>query len=62
VAIGPIVGYILTRSIGLPNYSDDIGNWTEPLGLTSLAVEGLLLICGVVALAAAARGQTAARR
>ena len=61
VAIGPIIGYILTRSIGLPNYSDDIGNWTEPLGLTSLAVEGLLLICGVVALAAAARGQTTAR-
>lgn len=52
VAVGPIVGYLVTRSIGLPNYTDDIGNWTEPLGLASLAVEGLLLICTLVALVA----------
>lgn len=59
VAVGPLVGYIVTRSIGLPHYTEDIGNWTEPLGLASLAVEGLLLICALAALAAAirARGQ-----
>ncbi|MGH7867245.1 MAG: hypothetical protein ACREP9_06320, partial [Candidatus Dormibacteraceae bacterium] len=44
VAVGPIFGYVTTRSVGLPNYTDDIGNWTEPLGLISLATEGLLLI------------------
>ncbi|MFF9128493.1 hypothetical protein ACF09J_35530 [Streptomyces sp. NPDC014889] len=44
VAIGPLLGYVLTRGPGLPDYSDDVGNWTEPLGLVSLAVEGALLL------------------
>ncbi|MGW2770353.1 hypothetical protein [Streptomyces sp. NPDC001275] len=44
VAVGPLLGYIFSRGTGLPDYSDDIGNWTEPLGLVSLAVEGVLLL------------------
>ncbi|MEU7422894.1 hypothetical protein [Streptomyces sp. NPDC040750] len=47
VALGPLVGYILSRGPGLPGSSDDIGNWTEPLGLVSLAVEGALLLLSV---------------
>jgi hypothetical protein len=47
VAVGPLLGYILSRGPGLPDYSDDIGNWTEPLGLVSLAVEGALLLLSV---------------
>ncbi|MED7827937.1 hypothetical protein [Streptomyces chiangmaiensis] len=47
VAAGPLLGYILTRGPGLPGAGDDIGNWTEPLGLVSLAVEGLLLLLSV---------------
>ncbi|MFJ6665419.1 hypothetical protein [Streptomyces sp. NPDC091383] len=47
VAAGPLLGYILSRGPGLPHYSDDIGNWTEPLGLASLAVEGALLLLSV---------------
>ncbi|MFF3908203.1 hypothetical protein ACFYZJ_19960 [Streptomyces sp. NPDC001848] len=47
VALGPLVGYILSRGPGLPDYGDDIGNWTEPLGLLSLAVEGALLLLSV---------------
>src|SRR3954449_1374696 len=43
------LGYVLSRTTGLPNAKDDIGNWTEPLGLASLFVEG-----GVVALAGVA--------
>src|SRR3954447_7172943 len=43
------LGYVLSRTTGLPNAKDDIGNWTEPLGLASLFVEG-----GVVAVAGAA--------
>ena len=54
VAIEPIIGYSVTRTIGLPNYNDDIGNWAEPLGLTSLVVEGLLLSSTFIALAAMA--------
>src|SRR4051794_23527867 len=43
VALGPIVGFALSRGPGLPDYTDDRGNWTEPLGLVSLVVEGALL-------------------
>lgn len=50
VAAGPIVGYVLSRGPGLPDYTDDIGNWTEPLGVTSLLVEGILLIIAAASL------------
>jgi hypothetical protein len=52
VAAGPIVGYVLSRGPGLPNYTDDIGNWTEPLGVISLVVEGVVLILAAAALLA----------
>jgi hypothetical protein len=44
VAAGPIIGYVLSRGPGLPGYTDDKGVWTEPIGLLSLVVEGLLLL------------------
>ena len=47
VAVGPIAGFVLSRGPGLPNYNDDKGNWTEPLGIKSLVVEGLLLLLAV---------------
>jgi len=50
VAVGPIVGYVLSRGPGLPDYTDDIGNWTEPLGVTSLIVETILLIIAAASL------------
>ena len=40
--LGPLAGYVLTRTVGLPQATGDIGNWTEPLGLASLFVEGTL--------------------
>ncbi|MGW5372094.1 hypothetical protein ACWER6_33590 [Streptomyces sp. NPDC004009] len=51
VAAGPVLGYVLSRGPGLPGYRDDVGNWTEPLGLVSLAVEGALLLLAVPLLA-----------
>jgi len=44
VAAGPMVGYVLTRSTGLPGNTDDKGNWGQPLGVLSLVVEGVLLV------------------
>ena len=41
-----IVGYVLSRTTGLPQSSDDIGNWSEPLGMASLFVEGTLVSLG----------------
>jgi hypothetical protein len=55
LAAATFVGYCLSRTTGLPAATDDIGNWTETLGVWSLIAEG-----AVVALSAAAfsrRGQ-----
>jgi hypothetical protein len=51
LAAGAAIGYVLSRTTGLPQATDDIGNWTEPIGLASLFVEGT-----VVAVATAALG------
>ncbi|MGH3833159.1 MAG: hypothetical protein ACRDRS_22455 [Pseudonocardiaceae bacterium] len=56
VAAGPILGYVLSRGPGLPDYSDDIGNWAEPLGVISLVVEGILLILAAMSLLTSRRG------
>ncbi|GAA1993744.1 hypothetical protein [Kitasatospora viridis] len=53
VGLGPLVGFILSRGPGLPDYADDKGNWTEPLGLVSVAVEVVLILLAVATLRAA---------
>src|SRR3954447_7817166 len=52
VAASAFLGYVLSRTTGLPNATDDIGNWTEPLGLASLVVEGCVITVALGALAA----------
>ena len=52
VAASALIGYVLSRTTGLPNATDDIGNWTEPLGLASLVVEGCVIAVALGALAA----------
>jgi hypothetical protein len=43
LAASALAGYVLSRTTGLPNASGDIGNWTEPLGLASLFIEGSVI-------------------
>ncbi|MEA2213229.1 MAG: hypothetical protein QOF83_3177 [Solirubrobacteraceae bacterium] len=52
LALGAMIGYTLTRTVGLPDANGDIGNWLEPLGLASLFVEGILACLGVYVLGA----------
>jgi hypothetical protein len=49
-SVGPLTGYILSRSVGLPGDSGDIGNWGYTLGQVSLAVEGSFIIIASVCL------------
>jgi hypothetical protein len=49
---GAIAGFVLTRTTGLPQATGDIGNWSEPLGLAALFVEGTVIAVSVHALAA----------
>jgi len=39
VAGSVLLGFVINRTFGMPNATGDIGNWTEPLGLTSMVVE-----------------------
>jgi hypothetical protein len=55
VCAAAIGGYILSRTTGLPQDHDDIGNWLEPLGMAALFVEGaVVLLAGMVASLSAA--------
>jgi len=51
LASGPLVGYVLSRSIGLPADSGDIGNWLDTLGMVSLFVEVSVLSLSLARLA-----------
>jgi len=63
LAASALVGYVLSRTTGLPHATDDIGNWTEPLGLASLFVEGAVVATSLAALAILpAPARTTARR
>jgi FtsP/CotA-like multicopper oxidase with cupredoxin domain len=48
--VAAIGAYVYSRAVGLPQITDDVGNWTEPLSFVALSAEALL-----VGLAAAAR-------
>jgi hypothetical protein len=37
VAAGALVGYVISRTVGLPGIAPDV--WLEPLGILSLIVE-----------------------
>jgi hypothetical protein len=45
VSAATILGYAISRASGLPgDNGGDAGNWTEPLGLASLLVEGVVVL------------------
>jgi hypothetical protein len=39
LSISVLMGYVVNRTLGMPGATEDIGNWFEPLGLLSLAIE-----------------------
>ncbi|MDD5078565.1 MAG: hypothetical protein PHQ84_06135 [Candidatus Omnitrophica bacterium] len=43
IAAGSILGYIASRTVGLPFIPAEPDEWFEPLGVISLAVEGLFI-------------------
>ena len=48
LSLSVLVGFVLTRTTGLPDWTEDIGVWDEALGLASLACEALtVLFAGV---------------
>jgi hypothetical protein len=59
LAIGPLLGYLTSRTLGLPGDTGDIGNWGDWVGTVSLAVEAalILLSAGMLTSYLRARGQ-----
>jgi len=53
VAAAPFLAYVVSRSVGMPGAPENIGNWTEPLGLAALFVEFLVVAISLRALAPA---------
>jgi hypothetical protein len=64
LSAGPLIGFLLTRTTGLPGDSDDIGNWLESLGLASMFVEVAVLSLSLVRLGVGSRwfGRSAEQR
>lgn len=57
VAVAPLAGYLLTRTVGLPGDHADIGNWGDELGTVSLFTEGLVVLVSIYGVALASRVQ-----
>jgi hypothetical protein len=59
---GAALGYVISRTVGIPGGADDIGNWAEPLGIASLFVEASLVALAGAALVAVEVPQLEGRR
>ncbi len=57
ICLQAIIGYILTRLVALPLLSDDVGNWLEPLGVTAIISESVVVATCVVLVARRRPGQ-----
>lgn len=45
-----VLGYVWSRTFGLPELADDVAYWTEPLSFVALGAEGLLVGLTITAL------------
>ena len=50
LAAATFLGYVLSRTTGLPAATDDIGNWTESIGVWSLVFEATVVALSATAL------------
>ena len=48
VPVLAIAAYVASRSVGLPQIGDDVGRWTEPLGVVSVAAEAVMALLALV--------------
>ena len=50
LAAATFAAYVLSRTIGLPAATDDIGNWAEALGVWSLVTEAAVVVLTATAM------------
>jgi hypothetical protein len=47
---GPLVGYLASRTVGVPSDPADVGNWSDWVGTLSLVIEAGLILMGIAML------------
>lgn len=50
VTLLAVLGFVVSRTVGLPQITDDIGNWTDPLGYPAVASEVLATLVAALVL------------
>lgn len=61
VCLAAVVAFVLSRTVGLPQVGDDVGNWTEALSYPALTAEAIVVAVSALTLRAARRGTTLSR-
>lgn len=59
LAIG---AYAVTRTVALPQIADDVGDWTQPLGVVAVTAEALLLLISLTRRSSRGRSWVVTRR
>jgi hypothetical protein len=59
IAFGSIVGYVISRTVGLPMLEVE-DEWLEPLGAISLAVEAFYMVLYLYVITRPVQGQPSA--
>jgi len=44
LSLSALVAYLMSRSVGLPSLSDDIGDWLNPLGVIAVVCETAVVL------------------
>jgi len=47
ISIGSILGYVASRTVGMPQIPAEPDAWLEPLGVISLLTEGVFIAIGI---------------
>jgi hypothetical protein len=47
LSVGPLVGYLASRTVGVPGDPGDVGNWADWVGTLALMVEAALITIGL---------------
>jgi hypothetical protein len=47
LGVGPLIGFMASRTVGVPGDPGDVGNWSDWIGTVALVVETALVTLGV---------------
>jgi hypothetical protein len=62
LGVGPFVGYLASRTVGVPGDPGDVGNWGDWVGTVALVVEAALVVLAIGMLLAQLRRSSSVSR